>query len=530
MALDDISRNVKFTGDGQTTEFPFSFVVFDPADIAVYTLDETGYSSEEVSTDAYTVQVNEGAGGTVTFATAPADGFVFSIVSEIPYDQTMNLTPYDGMNPEVLNQNADKTVAQIQQLKAIADRALKAPEASDKTPDELMGELLAAQETAQASASAAAASAEAAEDSKEEAAEILEEVKDASDNADKILPYADDLNTVAKNIESVKTTGRNITNVNIVAGDLDTTTQSVSVDYGDYDDNTGSGTIEVPTGGNIVTVATYINAVNAVAQNMSSILAIEDKIDGLDATIAEMDEAVAAAETAAGNASSSATAAASSATSALTQKNLAKDWAVKMDGKIVEAGAEVDYSAKYYASMAADCLTGAQTAKTQAETAADDAQTAQSAAETAASTATTKASEAAQSATDAGNAKAAALTAQTAAETAQAAAEAAQEAAEQAAASVGDPLGKEEAASTYATKTELSTGLSGKANTSHTHEISAVNGLQAALDGKQAAGSYAAAVHTHTSSDVTDLGALATKDSVGASDLAQTIDLGDYDA
>jgi hypothetical protein len=33
-----------------------------------------------------------------------------------------------------------------------------------------------------------------------------------------------------------------------------------------------------------------------------------------------------------------------------------------------------------------------------------------------------------------------------------------------------------------------------------------VTGLQTALDGKQAAGSYAAASHTHTSSEITDLG------------------------
>lgn len=41
--------------------------------------------------------------------------------------------------------------------------------------------------------------------------------------------------------------------------------------------------------------------------------------------------------------------------------------------------------------------------------------------------------------------------------------------------------------------------------TTHTHVISDVTGLQSALDGKQAAGSYAAAVHSHSISDVTGL-------------------------
>lgn len=37
---------------------------------------------------------------------------------------------------------------------------------------------------------------------------------------------------------------------------------------------------------------------------------------------------------------------------------------------------------------------------------------------------------------------------------------------------------------------------------SHTHTIANVTGLQGALDGKQASGSYAAASHTHSAGDV----------------------------
>ena len=38
----------------------------------------------------------------------------------------------------------------------------------------------------------------------------------------------------------------------------------------------------------------------------------------------------------------------------------------------------------------------------------------------------------------------------------------------------------------------------------HSHAISDTTGLQSALDGKQAAGSYAAATHTHTASAISD--------------------------
>jgi len=53
------------------------------------------------------------------------------------------------------------------------------------------------------------------------------------------------------------------------------------------------------------------------------------------------------------------------------------------------------------------------------------------------------------------------------------------------------------------------TEITGKPTTftpaTHTHAIADTTGLQAALDGKQAAGSYAPAVHTHAQSDITGL-------------------------
>lgn len=48
----------------------------------------------------------------------------------------------------------------------------------------------------------------------------------------------------------------------------------------------------------------------------------------------------------------------------------------------------------------------------------------------------------------------------------------------------------------------VTTALAGKAAAVHSHVIADVTGLQSALDGKQAAGSYAAATHTHTPSEV----------------------------
>jgi hypothetical protein len=51
----------------------------------------------------------------------------------------------------------------------------------------------------------------------------------------------------------------------------------------------------------------------------------------------------------------------------------------------------------------------------------------------------------------------------------------------------------------------VTNAIAGKAAAVHTHVIGDVTGLQTALDGKQASGSYAASVHAHGISDVTGL-------------------------
>jgi hypothetical protein len=71
-------------------------------------------------------------------------------------------------------------------------------------------------------------------------------------------------------------------------------------------------------------------------------------------------------------------------------------------------------------------------------------------------------------------------------------------------------LDAKQAAGSYALSSDLTwTNIAGRPSTfapsAHTHPISDVTGLQAALDGKQVAGSYAASVHGHAIADVTGL-------------------------
>lgn len=637
-----------YYGEGDKT-FTFGFFTYTKEDIYV----GTSMSNDEATTILeldvdYSVSLNEDQdatpGGSITLLneTGLKKDEALVIGSDLEPVKNIQLTNYSRFPPEQIDTEFNRIFIILQQLYEISGRTLEVPATSSETPEEMIERLLAAQKTAQAAADAAEAAKDAAED-------ILEDVQTYGEAAAKLEPIADEIVSVAGARDAVEATGENITNVNIVAGDLDTTTQPIDVDYGDYDDESGSGEVEVPTGGNIVTVATNIESIKTVAENIEDIVSITSEIDKVPGYLEDMDEHVQASAQNAQNALGSANAAANSAQDAAALKNLAKDWAIKLDGKVVEATVEIDFSAKYWANQAkssadsasatltqvtqagetavgnvqsaqstairavnsagstqiaavgeakdsaiadisaqqttsvnavnaagtqqtanakaqadaaAQSASDALTAKTQAEAAKADAVTAKGQAETAAGTATTKAGEAVQSAADAGNAKTAALSAQSAAETAQAAAEAAQAAAEEVAGSLGDPLGKEEAEQTYRkiadsyTKTEVDAALNNKLGktekaesaksadsvawtsisgapaafppSTHTHEISNVNGLQSALDGKQPVGSYAQATHTHTASQVTDLGTLATKNEITAAEMAATIDYGEY--
>jgi hypothetical protein len=69
----------------------------------------------------------------------------------------------------------------------------------------------------------------------------------------------------------------------------------------------------------------------------------------------------------------------------------------------------------------------------------------------------------------------------------------------------------------------LTTGLAGKANTSHTHTIANIANLQATLDGKQAKGNYQPAGNYATIANLTT--GLATK--LDASVFNAFVDYGD---
>lgn len=150
MAVQNIPRKVgPMTGNGILKEFPFSFKAVRPSDVVVKISSGDDVTAEETTLAYgadYTVTLNdnqnESAGGSVILTEAPAIGARIAITSDTAIDQQLVLTNHDGFLPESLNEAYDKLTIICQELKESLSRCLIVPITSEKTPQEVMSDLL----------------------------------------------------------------------------------------------------------------------------------------------------------------------------------------------------------------------------------------------------------------------------------------------------------------------------------------------------------------------------------------------------
>ncbi len=224
MAIEDVARRVTYTGNGKQTDFSFSFVVFNAqTDIAVYRKASDDADEELVSANEYSVTLNSdqasNPGGKVTMTPAPDDGATIALLSNVAYEQTMELTTHDGFDPRTLNKNADRIVAMIQQLKENLARAVVVDATDTLTPAELKKKLV---EAASAAYDVAMQQAELARGYAEQAKASEEKTAEYAEAATVIAPIADEVKTVAGAVESLGTVSENIEAVKTVAENVET--------------------------------------------------------------------------------------------------------------------------------------------------------------------------------------------------------------------------------------------------------------------------------------------------------------------
>lgn len=380
----ELRRAGPYTGDGAQTEFSFGFKVFEASQVSVVTSSEDGLTDVVVDPSSYSVTLNDNQdtspGGTIRLTTALAAEKNLSILSAVHYVQPMVLTNRGGFYPEVLNDSADRAVILAQQNREILGRALTVPATSTETPAEMTGRLLEAADTATV---VAKGYADAAKRSAEEAKKSEGQTKAYAEAATILVPFKDEIKTVAGNIEPVVATGTAIEVVKTVAGIKDEVVEVAGKAYevskvaekivdvvkvsggmpyvetvatdlvgrvvGDGDWDCGSTTDEIVgdievVDGNIHTVAINIEDVNKVADAIDR-GDLETAVNAVETTT----ENVRLSEAAQKSAEAAKASALEARAGADASNALAKKWAT-------QTTAPVDsdlYGAKYYAEKAA---------------------------------------------------------------------------------------------------------------------------------------------------------------------------------
>ena len=194
MTLETTVSKAVYTGNGATTEFPFSFKVWEKDQILVSVTDAQGYVQE---TGEYSVALSAG-GGTVSYLHEGAplpSGWKLAITRDMPFTQEDDYITGTRFDPEVIETALDKATAERQQLLEQLQRAVILPPTSDETPEDMAQELLRARDEAVQSAGAARNSQQAAADSASDAAAseqaAAESVRQAEDWTERAQAWAE---------------------------------------------------------------------------------------------------------------------------------------------------------------------------------------------------------------------------------------------------------------------------------------------------------------------------------------------------
>ena len=105
---------ISYIGDGENTEFSFSFPFFQEADIKV-AVDNIALNNTQ-----YDVNPNDDfSGGTVVFAIAPESGKNIDIFRQVDLSRVIDYQPTAKIDPEDLNADFNFLLAALQDIRNI---------------------------------------------------------------------------------------------------------------------------------------------------------------------------------------------------------------------------------------------------------------------------------------------------------------------------------------------------------------------------------------------------------------------------
>ena len=175
MISTEVRRSQVYVGTGDVSEYSFPFRVFDKTQVAVRYKASDDAAEVVLDKSQYSVSIQDdalqSAGGSITLSTPLAKGAKLTVLSAIPYTQTLNLRNQGAFNANDLNTAWDKNCALVQQVLELTERAVTVDATDTMTPSELKQKLLDAAnnvtvvakgyaESAKSSAEAAAGSAQ----------------------------------------------------------------------------------------------------------------------------------------------------------------------------------------------------------------------------------------------------------------------------------------------------------------------------------------------------------------------------------
>lgn len=140
----NISKNI-YTGNGQTTIFPFTYKIWKENEIEITLEDEKGITS---TVTPFAVTINKNGGGEVVLyidneeKTPIPQGYKIALTRSMPFLQKQDYLNGGRFNAEVIEDNFDMACAERQELKEKVERAVIIPPTSDQTPEEVLQDFL----------------------------------------------------------------------------------------------------------------------------------------------------------------------------------------------------------------------------------------------------------------------------------------------------------------------------------------------------------------------------------------------------